>query len=347
VHYASADEPTLRSAAWIAEQWEVVRSHVEGPGSILILDEVQKIPGWSESVKRLWDEDTRKKLRLKVVLLGSAPLLIQHGLAESLSGRFEIIPVGHWSFTEMHQAFGWTLNEYIYYGGYPGSASLVSDRNRWASYVTHSLIETTISRDILLMTRVDKPALLRQLFQLGCSYSGQIVSYQKLVGQLQDAGNTTTIAHYLTLLAGAGMLSGLQKYSRRKVRQRASSPKLLVLNTALVTAQSELTLDETQRERDLWGRLVESSVGAHLINRTVGLPYNVYYWREGIKEVDFIIQKGKSVTALEVKSGRRRENLSGVEAFQNMFRPRRTILIGEGGIGLEEFFLSPISAWVD
>lgn len=348
-HYVSADEPTLRGAPWIEQQWEVGRAHAaeaKRTGGILVLDEVQKIPAWSESVKRLWDEDTRKNVHLKVVLLGSAPLLIQRGLTESLAGRFEIIPVPHWSFSEMHEAFGWTLEEYVYYGGYPGSASLINDQQRWTRYVVDALIETTISRDIVLMTRVDKPALLRQLFHLGCSYSGQIVSYQKLVGQLQDAGNTTTLAHYIELLAGAGMLTGLQKYSGKQIRQRASSPKLLVMNTALMSAQSRLTLSETKREYDLWGHLVESAVGAHLVNSSSGTPVGVFYWREGSKEVDFVIQKGKSVTALEVKSGRKRESLAGIESFAAAFRPQRTILLGEGGIPLERFLRAPVSEWM-
>lgn len=346
-HYASADEPSLHGTSWIEQQWEVGRSLAGEAGrAVLVLDEIQKIPGWSESVKRLWDQDTRKKVPLSVVVSGSAPLLVQQGLTESLAGRFEVIPVTHWSFSEMRDAFGWTLEQYVYYGGYPGSATLIGDRERWARYIVDSLIETTIARDILLMTRVDKPALLRQLFQLGCSYSGQIVSYQKLVGQLQDAGNTTTLAHYLDLLAGGGMLTGLQKFSGRAIRQRASSPKLLVLDTALMTARLRLTLEEARKDGDLWGRLVESAAGAHLVNSTAGTSVNVFYWREGAKEVDFIMQKGKSVTALEVKSGRKRESLSGIKAFSEAFRPQRTILVGEGGIPLERFFRSPTSEWV-
>jgi len=346
-HYASADEPSLHGTSWIEQQWEVGRSMaVEARRAVLVLDEIQKIPGWSESVKRLWDQDTRKKVPLNVVVSGSAPLLVQQGLTESLAGRFEVIPVTHWSFSEMRDAFGWTLEQYIYYGGYPGSAALIGDRDRWARYIVDSLIETTIARDILLMTRVDKPALLRQLFQIGCSYSGQIVSYQKLVGQLQDAGNTTTLAHYLDLLAGGGMLTGLQKFSGKAIRQRASSPKLLVMDTALMTARSRLTLQETRKDGDLWGRLVESAAGAHLVNSSTSTSVQVFYWREGAKEVDFIMQKGKSLTALEIKSGRKRESLSGIKAFSETFRPQRTILVGEGGIPLERFFSSPVSAWV-
>lgn len=346
-HYASGDEPTLRGTPWIDQQWEIARALVAGSRpAILALDEIQKIPGWSETVKRLWDEDTRKKLPLKVLMLGSAPLLMQQGLTESLSGRFEIIHLSHWSYPEMREAFEWTPEQYVYHGGYPGSAGLIEERDRWARYVIDSLIETTIARDILLMSRVDKPALLRQLFQIGCSYSGQIVSYQKLVGQLQDAGNTTTLAHYLELLSGSGMLTGLQKYSGSRIRQRASSPKLLVMNTALMTAQSHLTLHQTMKERDLWGRLVESSVGAHLVNSSVGTSVGVFYWREGAKEVDFILQKEKSVTAIEVKSGRKRESLSGIRSFSETFRPRRTILVGEGGIPLERFLRAPLEEWL-
>ena len=349
-HYSSADEPALRGTPWIEQQWEVARSHArekQKRGSVLVLDEIQKIPGWSETVKRLWDEDTRKKIPLKVVLLGSAPLLIQQGLTESLAGRFEVIPVSHWSYREMRQAFGWSWEKYVCFGGYPGSAELTVNRERWANYIIHSLIETTISRDILLMTRVDKPALLRQLFQLSCSYSGQIVSYQKLVGQLQDAGNTTTLAHYLELLHAAGMLLGLRKYSEREIRQRASSPKLLVMNTALMTSRLHLSMEEIRKTPDLWGRLVESAVGAHLVNSAVGKPIEVYYWREGIKEVDFIVRRGKKVTAIEVKSGRSRENLSGIEAFAKYFKPQRTILVGKDGIPLERFLLSSIEDWIE
>lgn len=346
-HYASADEPALRGPAWIDQQWESARAEASRKKNVaLVLDEVQKIPGWSETVKRLWDEDSMAKLSLKVVLLGSSPLLVQQGLTESLAGRFEIISVTHWSLEEMQKAFDWSPDQYIYFGGYPGAAPLIDDPERWRRYVTESLIETMVSRDILLMTRVDKPALLRQLFHLGCVYSGQIVSYQKLVGQLQDARNTTTLAHYLELLSGAGMLIGLGKYSGNKFRQRSSSPKLLALNTALVTSQSGFTPEEARRDGDFWGRVVETSVGAHLLNSSHDSSMKVLYWREGAREVDFVIQKGKSVTAIEVKSGRKRESLSGIQAFSDKFRPKRTILIGEGGIPVERFLRSDASEWI-
>jgi uncharacterized protein len=347
-HYASADEPTLRDRAWLEQQWDLARLKAKeaATGAILVIDEIQKVEDWPGPVKLLWDADTQARLPLKVVLLGSSPLLIQSGLSESLAGRFEVIAVPHWSYAEMREAFGWNLEQYIFYGAYPGAAELVDEPERWRRYILDSLVETTISRDILLLTRVDKPALLRRLFQLGCAYSGQVLSYQKMIGQLTDAGNTTTLAHYLELLHGSGMLAGLQKHSTGPVRQRGSSPKLQVLNTALMSALDHRPMAEARRDGDYWGRLVESSVGAHLVNSSFGSNIDVTYWRERNHEVDFVLQQGKKVAAIEVKSGRRREALPGMEAFVKIFKPRRQLLIGGQGIGLEEFLSKPSATWL-
>lgn len=318
-----------------------------GPrGALLVLDEVQKIPQWSEAVKRLWDADTRAKRPLKVLLLGSAPLLLQRGLSESLAGRFEIVHLPHWTLAEMQRAFGWTLDQYVFYGGYPGAAPLVDRPDRWARYIRDSLIETTIARDVLLLTRVDKPALLRRLFELGCAYSSQILSYTKMLGQLQDAGNTTTLAHYLELLAGAGMLVGLHKYAPGTVRQRGSSPKLQVLNTALITVQSRLSLSEARRDREFWGRLVESAVGSHLANAATVGECQVFYWRDHNYEVDFVVRAGKTVTAIEVKSGRAPDTFAGLTAFAARFPKSRKLLVGGDGIEIEEFLGQPVRRWV-
>jgi len=349
-HYASADAPSLQSPTWLEQQWDVARLLVRERrgrhGAVLVLDEVQKVPGWSEVVKRSWDADTAARLQLKVVLLGSAPLLVQRGLTESLAGRFELIPVPHWSYPEMQAAFGWTLDQFLFYGGYPGAADLIGDPPRWTRYILDALIETTISRDVLLLTRVDKPALLRRLFQLGCAHSGQVLSYQKMLGQLQDAGNTTTLAHYLELLAGAGMLTGLAKFSLERVRQRASSPKLQVLNTALVTAQASLAFAEARRTPEFWGRLVESAVGAHLVNSSAGTTAEVFYWRERGREVDFVVRMGRRVVAIEVKSGASKGTLPGMAAFAHTFRPQRILLVGGDGLPREQFFQTPATALV-
>jgi uncharacterized protein len=347
-HYASADEPTLRDRTWLEQQWEIARLKAEESekGALLVVDEIQKVSGWSGVVKLLWDADTHSGVALKVVLLGSSPLLLQGGLTESLAGRFEVIAVPHWSFAEMREAFGWSVEQYVFYGAYPGAAELIEEPERWRRYILDSLIETTISRDILLLTRVDKPALLRRLFQLGCAYSGQILSYQKMLGQLTDAGNTTTLAHYLELLHGAGMLAGLQKHATGPVRQRASSPKLQALNMALMSAQDHRSLAESRKDGDYWGRLVESSVGAHLVNSSFGTNIGIAYWRERNHEVDFVLQQGKAVAAIEVKSGRRRESLPGMEVFARTFKPKRQLLIGGQGLPLEEFLSKPARHWL-
>lgn len=348
--YASADEPTLRDRLWVAQQWDLARLKIkeaQNKEGLLVLDEIQKITGWSEVVKRLWDKDTRTGFPLKVVLTGSAPLLIQKGLTESLAGRFEIIPVTHWPYTEMKEAFGFSLEQYLYFGGYPGAASLISDEKRWSQYILESIIETTVSKDILLLQRVDKPALLRRLFHLGCDYSGQIVSYQKMLGQLQDAGNTTTLAHYLELLSGCGLICGLQKFSTKRIRQKSSSPKFALFNTALKNASSGVPFEEAKRDREFWGRLVETGVGAHLLNTIKGTAAQLYYWQSGHEEVDFVIQLGKKVAALEVKSSRRRETLSGLNTFAEQFKPQKTFLVGPGGVSLEEFFLKPARYWLE
>ncbi|HVV69433.1 MAG TPA: ATP-binding protein [Gammaproteobacteria bacterium] len=337
-HYISADDPAARDYFWLQQQWQIARLNLsKSKSAILILDEVQKIPDWTTTIKQLWDEDTRHKRQLQVLLLGSAPLLIQKGISESLAGRFEIIPVRHWSYEEMQQAFGWGYQQFVYFGGYPGAAPLIADETRWKRYIIDSLIETTISRDILSLAPIHKPALLRNLFYLGCHYSSQILSYQKMTGQLQDAGNTTTLAHYLELLAGAGLLTGLSKYAGQTVRQRGSSPKFQVLNTALMSAQLTDTYDSARENPEKWGRLVESAIGAHLINRTVGTDISVFYWREKNQEVDFILQRGEQLIALEVKSGRQKTALSGIAAFGKAFKPEKTLLIGTQGIEVESF----------
>lgn len=346
VQYASADEPGLKGREWLVAQWDAARLRAGRKAALLVVDEIQKIDGWDETVKRLWDEDSHAKRKVKVVLLGSAPLLVQRGLTESLAGRFEVIHLPHWSAAEMMDAFGWSIEQYIFHGGYPGAAPLIGEHERWASYVRDALIETSISRDILLLTRVDKPALLRRLFEIGCQYSGQVLSFTKLLGQLQDAGNTTTLAHYLELLDASGLLAGLQKYTGETVRQRASSPKFLVYNTALLSAQSGFSLQEARDTPQWWGRLVESAVGAHLLNAAATGQCDLSYWRDGQYEVDFVMQYKRRRITIEVKSGRSREARPGLERFATAFRPHRTLLVGGDGIPVEEFLREPVTHWI-
>jgi len=349
VHMAAADALAAEDRQWIRQQWEIARfklSQSDAKEGLLILDEVQKVPGWSEVVKSLWDEDSNHQLALKVIILGSAPLLMQRGLTESLAGRFEVIPVRHWSFKEMRDAFGMSLDEYIYFGGYPGAAELRDDEERWRNYIVDALIETTISRDILLMTQVNKPALLRQLFYLGCNYSGQILSYQKMLGQIQDAGNTTTLAHYLELLAGSGMLCGLSKYAGQKVRQRGSSPKFQVMDMALMSALTGDGFTIVRSDPELWGRWVESAVGAHLVNASIEHGFELFYWRERGREVDFIVSYRGRIIAIEVKSHKRQTALPGMDAFVKAFDPDKLLLVGGDGLDVELFLTMGVKQWL-
>ena len=339
--------PGVRDGQWLVAHWVDARREAERSprGFVLVLDEIQKIPRWSETVKGLWDADRAADRPLHVVILGSSPLLMQSGLSESLAGRFEPIRFTHWSFPEMADAFGLDLPGYLYFGGYPGAASLLRDQAQWREYILQALVEPNIERDLLSMTRVDKPALLKRLFELGTAWSGQILSYTKMLGELRDAGNTTTLARYLELLESAGLLAGLPKYANRPHR-RGSSPKLNVLNTALMTAGSGYTFDEARADRTFWGRLVESAVGAHLLN-TATSDIRLHYWRDSPHEVDFVLHRGPRLVAIEVKSGPRRGSPRGLETFAERFRPQHSLLVGEGGVPLHEFLAAPASRWFE
>lgn len=342
-----------RDVAWLIRRWQEARQQCaavklpdEKKPFIFVIDEIQKIPRWSTAVKGLWDADRAQGKSMHVVLLGSSPLLIQKGLTESLAGRYELLRATHWSFIEMHQAFDFTLDEYIYFGGYPGSAALIRDEPRWRNYVLVSLVQPSIDTDILQMTRVDKPALLRQLFELGSSYSGQILALGKVKGQLQDAGNETTLADYLYLLGTAGLLTGLQKYHVGVARRRASPPKFNVLNTALMSSAMPYTFAQAQADRSYWGRLVESTVGAHLCNTVVGKE-EVSYWRESPHEVDFVISNAVQLTAIEVKSGAVMGQIKGLAHFADKHTACRSLVVGTGGIALTEFLAYPLAHWLD
>ena len=343
--FEAADSVPASGAVWLEQLWENARLQMDRVGAkdfVLVVDEIQKIDNWSEVVKRQWDADTRSGRNLKIILLGSSRLLIQQGLSESLAGRFETTYLGHWNFTEMKMAFGWTPNQYAWFGGYPGSAGLIEDEKRWKNYISSALIETSISKDILMLTRIDKPALMKRLFEIGCLYSGQIVSFTKLQGQLKDAGNTTTLSHYLNLLDTAGLLGGIEKYAGDTIRKRSSSPKFQVHNTALISAQRYETFSEIIQQPSDWGRIVESSVGAHLINFSLVEGFELYYWRHRNDEVDFVLEKGGKLIGLEIKSGSSKET-SGMKAFKDYVQPEKVLLVGGNGLPWEEFLeINPV-----
>ena len=343
--YESADTVIAADVQWLQAVWETARVKLKISNTkemVLVIDEIQKINNWSEIVKKLWDEDCKSGTNIKVILLGSSSLLIQKGLTESLAGRFEKTYVSHWSFSEMRSAFDWNVNQYIFFGGYPGAAFLIEDEKRWKAYIIDSLIETSISKDILMLTQVNKPALLKRLFEIGANYSGQILSFTKILGQLFDAGNVTTLSHYLSLLSNCGLLDGLEKFSGSLVKRKGSSPKFQVHNNALISAYLKTDFLQTLQTPDLWGRIAESAVGTHLLNNSITENYKLYYWREGDAEVYFVIEYGEKILGLEVKSGVSIAN-KGISKFLNQYPAAKTIFVGTGGISIEDFLkINPI-----
>lgn len=343
--YVTSDAIPGDSQYWISQQWETARIRLkQNPKKelILVFDEIQKITNWSETVKKEWDRDTIEKTNIKVVLLGSSQLQMQQGLTESLTGRFETFYLPHWSYVEMNKAFGINHQQFVWFGGYPGMASLINDEKRWKDYMINSIIETTISKDILMMNRIDKPALLRRLFELGCLYSGQILSLSKIVGQLQDAGNTTTLSNYIRLLDGAGMLSGLEKTYIEKVRTRASSPKFQVQNNGLMNALRNETFETAQNQTEVWGRIIESAIGAHLLNFSKQEGFALEYWRHKNNEIDFVIRKNNKIIGIEVKSNANYKT-SGMKEFEKVFKPDKIMLVGMSGLPWQEFLeINPV-----
>ena len=345
---AATPPRTRRDAYWLLHIWESARGEASrsNDGFVLVIDEIQQVSGWARMVKGLWDADRRNASSLRVVILASAPLLMQSDLGESLVGRFETLQFTHWSYTQMSEAFGFDLDRYVYYGGSPGAASF-RDPIRWRMYVKTALVEPVIQRDVLGITRVDKPTLLRQVFEFGVRQSGQIISYNKMLGQLQDAGNTTTIARYLELLSKVGMLEGIRKYSGSFIQVRRSSPKLNVFNTAFVGALSNVTFGQAQADRTFWGHLVESAVGAHLLNTGLIDGTRIYYWRGRFAEVDFVLRRGPHLVAVEVKSGRQIRSKRGLGEFSSKFPKAKKLVVGASGVPLSEFLRAPSSYWAE
>jgi len=342
----SGEDQSINSEVWISQIWETARLRLkvnEYKELIIIIDEIQAVNDWSIKIKKEWDYDTMYNINIKVIVLGSSQLLLMKGLNESLAGRFENITVNHWSYLEVKEAFGMSESEYVWFGGYPGSLVLRYDYTRWRNYIRYSIIDAVIKKDILLLTRIHKPVLLENLFMIGCKYTSKIVSYNKIVGQLQDAGNTTTLAHYLTLLDNAGLLSGLDKFSGSSfVGQKNSSPKFMVQNTAFIGATSNLTYNEAINSFDNWGAFIESAIGAHFINFSKTHGYEVLYWRQNNDEVDFVLKNDQKVLAIEIKSGRVGK-LTGMNSFLKQFSPDKVILIAPETISWQELLsIDPI-----
>ena len=337
----SADGINHDNRDWIGDIWAAARSKMQFnrlSEFLIVIDEIQKIDNWSEYVKREWDYDTAKGINIKVVLLGSSRLLLKQGLTESLAGRFEMIRMGHWSYAEMHDAFGWNVGQYIYFGGYPQGANYINNEKRWRTYIKDSIIEPIVSKDILMTTTIYKPALLRQLFALGCDYSGELLSLNKALGQLSDAGNITTLANYIQLLGDCQAVTALKKYANDNARKYNSIPKFQVFNTALMSANAGRSFEAEFTDPKRWGRWVESAIGAFLVGNAEEVGYDVYYWRDGDLEVDFVLVKNGEIIGIEVKSGTRTTN-KGLQVFRDKFSPKNAFVVGGEAFGIEEFLM--------
>lgn len=337
--FFSADNVPASNSAWVSNTWAAVRSLKLSRGYesiVLVIDEIQKISNWSEVVKKEWDDDTFNGVDIRVVLLGSSRVLLEKGLSESLAGRFEEIRMGHWTYQEMKECFGFSLDHYLFYGAYPGATSLINDEDRFRQYIQSSIIDASINKDILMDTPISKPALLRQTFELGSAYSGSLLSLNKMLGSLQDAGNTSTLASYVNLLNESGLLSGLQKYSVDSARRKSSIPKFQVYNNALKMVYVPLSFEEAIMNRKEWGHIYESGIGAYLVNKAFTDRFEVFYWRERDDEVDFILRKNTSVIAIELKSNAEKRTI-GIDKFSQLFKPKASFIVGDGGISAEEF----------
>lgn len=314
--YFSADDALSLSRDILLEQWQKAKEL--GEGGILVIDEIQKLPQWSETIKKLWDAQPPKK-RIKCVLLGSSSLQLQKGLTESLAGRFELIRVFQWNYAESKKAFQLGLDDYLAYGGYPASYSYRDDPPRWQSYIRSSILETVIGKDILLFQQVQKPALFRQAFDLLCQYPAQEISFTKLLGQLQDKGNTDLIKRYIELFEGAFLMKALSKYSAKPFLRKSSSPKILFMCPAFHTAFSS---PNVVQQPELKGRLFETAVGAELAR----LGGELFYWREGIFEVDYVVVFKGKLFAVEVKSGKKK-NPRGLAEFLKQYPKAHPIFV--------------------
>ena len=345
-HVVNADDVINPSVDWITTEWQQARNMFKAREErvVFVIDEVQKVPQWASVVKGLWDHDRREHIDVKPVLTGSSTLLLQRGLEESLMGRFELIRSTHWSLSECQQAFGYSMDDYLYLGGYPAVEMFRDDENRWRNYVRDAIIEPTLSRDILEMEEIRKPALMRNLFYLSACYSGQELSYNRMLGQLQEAGSVVTIASYLDAMQKANMIATLMKFSQKEIKKRASSPRLMVYDTSLLNACSSKTRQDAFSDKEYYGHLVESAVGARLLARGVEEHFEVFWWRESSEEVDFVLQKGQDITAIEVKSGNTTSQ-SGMATFLKKFPHAKRIIVGGASAGaftVEEFLMDQV-----
>jgi predicted AAA+ superfamily ATPase len=319
VVFATADLPFPPDQDWIKAQWQSARAF-QDKRTLLILDEIQKVPHWSSVVKALIDEERQRRSGMRIVLLGSASWTIEQGLGDTLAGRFEIIRAFHWTYKECTQAFAWDFQTYLKFGGYPVPAQFIGEPERWKQFLLDSIIEPMLSKDILPLKQIAKPALFRQAFALAMSYPAQEISINKLMGQLQEGGNTTTLKNYLDLMESGYAIRLLEKYSTRPLSRKSSSPKLVPLCPALIHAF--VPAKQVDQEPEWFGRVFENVIGAHLCQHFL----EVSYWREGNSEVDYVVDWEGRLIAIEIKSGRKKSS-KGLNEFKSRFPKAESVLM--------------------
>ncbi len=346
--FFAADSVNRFDTSWIPNKWQQARMRMDIHSEqehILVIDEVQKIKGWSEQVKKEWDEDSRNHRNLKVILLGSSRLLLQKGLEESLEGRFETIKMGYWDWQEMHEAFGFSMDEYVYFGGFPGLAPDIQDEDRWRNLMEDSIISPILTRDILEIEEIRNPALLRQVFELACIESAKELSLTKMQGTM-NSGTVPTIKNYLDILNKSMTVQPLQNYSASIIREKLSVPKMQVFNNAFRNRFGSFSFDEARVDPAEWGRQIESAVGAHLANRSMLDDYELFYWRnERRQECDYVLRKGQALVAIEVKSGGV-DRTVGFEKFKEQFADKvaAAFIVGPQALPLEDFFMMDLKS---
>jgi predicted AAA+ superfamily ATPase len=302
-HYVAADDPQAGLPGFWERVWTEAETRASRGGGALFIDEIQHIADWAARIKAQYDRLRRRKIRLHVVATGSSALRLGAGSRESLAGRFERLTLTHWSALTLMERFKLAPSAStlltVRLGSYPGSLQFQNDIPRWRAYVRDSIIEPAIGKDVLALGVVRRPGLLRQIFAVAISMPAQIVSLQKLQGQLHDRGALETVAHYLALLEEAYLVAPLRKFGAREHRQRAAPPKLVALNNALPSALHPQGPPDPSREPARFGSWVENACLAFAWNS----GQRVTYWREEPLEVDGIIDGSWGAWAVEVKTG--------------------------------------------
>lgn len=302
--YAAGDQPDAALPGFWERCWTQAEDRAKRRAAILLLDEVHFLSNWAGRLKGSWDRVRRRRIPLHVVVTGSSAIQVATGSRESLAGRFERLHLSHWSAASLAAAFHLAppqaaLN-LVRFGSYPGAVALQRDQARWRDYVRDAILEPAVGRDMLALGSVRRPALLRQVFAIAADSPAQIVSLQKLQGQLQDSGALETVAHYLKLLSDAYLVAPLEKFSPRVQRSRASPPKLVLLNNALLSAASARGAPDPARDPGRFGQWVENACLAFAVNQS----QQVSYWREEPLEVDAVLDGSWGKWAVEIKTGK-------------------------------------------